>query len=72
MHIASSNPQTPPTVDQAYWAHTLDVAAHVAGIKLARKMLTTAPVDSIYQVRARDGRGYRREGGGVVAGRGCE
>ncbi|KAL0958639.1 hypothetical protein HGRIS_013976 [Hohenbuehelia grisea] len=72
MHIVSSNPQTPPAVDQAYWAHTLDVAAHVAGIKLARKMLTTAPVDSIYPVRARDGQGYGREGGGVVAGRGCE
>ncbi|KAL0572391.1 hypothetical protein V5O48_009569 [Marasmius crinis-equi] len=47
-HIASSDPTTPPLVDPAYWSHPLDVAAHVAGIKLARKMLTSPPLSSIY------------------------
>jgi choline dehydrogenase-like flavoprotein len=30
-------------------SHPLDIATHIAGIKMARKMLTTAPMDSIYQ-----------------------
>ncbi|KAJ7628048.1 alcohol oxidase [Mycena polygramma] len=47
-HIASSDPLTPPAVDPAYWAHPLDVAAQVAGIKLARRMLVAPPLDSIY------------------------
>ncbi|KAJ7511291.1 alcohol oxidase [Mycena galericulata] len=47
-HIVSSNPFTPPAVNPAYWSHPLDVAAHVGGIQLARKMLATPPLDSIY------------------------
>ncbi|KAF7345197.1 putative alcohol oxidase [Mycena sanguinolenta] len=35
-------------VDPAYWAHPLDVAAQVGGIKLARRMLVAPPLDSIY------------------------
>ncbi|KAJ7823795.1 alcohol oxidase [Mycena olivaceomarginata] len=42
------NPLTPPAVDPAYWAHPLDVAAQVGGIKLARRMLVAPPLDSIY------------------------
>lgn len=48
-HITSNDPSAFPAVDPAYWSHPLDMAAHVAGIKLARKMLTTPPMDSIYQ-----------------------
>ncbi|THV04246.1 alcohol oxidase [Dendrothele bispora CBS 962.96] len=48
-HISSSDPFVPPMVDPAYWTHPLDVAFHVAGIKLARKMLTTGPMASIYE-----------------------
>ncbi|KAF7345195.1 Alcohol oxidase [Mycena sanguinolenta] len=47
-HIVSSNPLVPPAVDPAYWAHPLDVAAQVGGIKLARRMLVAPPLDSIY------------------------
>ncbi|KAJ7464159.1 alcohol oxidase [Mycena latifolia] len=47
-HIVSSNPLTAPAVDPAYWAHPLDVAAQVGGIKLARRMLVAPPLDSIY------------------------
>ncbi|KAG7086184.1 hypothetical protein E1B28_002145 [Marasmius oreades] len=47
-HINSPNPFTPPLVDPAYWSHPLDVAAHVAGIKLARKMMQSPPLSSIY------------------------
>ncbi|KAJ7627389.1 alcohol oxidase [Roridomyces roridus] len=47
-HIVSSNPLTPPAVDPAYWAHPLDVAAQVGGIKLARRMLVAPPLNSIY------------------------
>jgi choline dehydrogenase-like flavoprotein len=47
-HISSADPLAAPLVDPNYWAHPLDVAAHVAGIKLARKMLTTPPLGSFY------------------------
>ncbi|KAJ7183480.1 alcohol oxidase [Mycena filopes] len=47
-HIVSSNPLVPPAVDPAYWAHPIDVAAQVGGIKLARKMLVAPPLNSIY------------------------
>ncbi|KAI3608921.1 glucose oxidase [Moniliophthora roreri] len=47
-HISSSNYSAPPLVDPAYWAHPLDVAIHVAGIKLAKTMLKSPPLDSIY------------------------
>ncbi|KAL0572535.1 hypothetical protein V5O48_009429 [Marasmius crinis-equi] len=46
IHIASSDPRIPPFVDPAYWSHPLDVAANVAGIKLARKMLASRPLSS--------------------------
>lgn len=48
-HISSSNYTIPPLVDPAYWAHPLDVAAQVGGIKLARKMLVAPPLGNIYQ-----------------------
>ncbi|THU87389.1 alcohol oxidase [Dendrothele bispora CBS 962.96] len=48
-HISSSDPLMPPTIDPAYWTHPLDVAAQVGGIKLARKMLTTGPMSSVYE-----------------------
>ncbi|KAK7458691.1 hypothetical protein VKT23_009690 [Stygiomarasmius scandens] len=48
-HISSSNPLVAPTVDPAYWAHPLDIAIQVGGIKLARKMLTTNPLGSVYE-----------------------
>ncbi|KAF8591679.1 GMC oxidoreductase [Ramaria rubella] len=47
-HIASSDPFTPPNVDPNYWGHPFDIAAQVGGIKLARKMLRTPPMDSIF------------------------
>ncbi|KAF9257920.1 alcohol oxidase [Marasmius fiardii PR-910] len=47
-HIGSSDRLAPPLVDPAYWSHPLDVASHVAGIKLARKMLASPPLSSIY------------------------
>lgn len=47
-HIVSADPLEPPAVDPAYWAHPLDVAAQVGGIKLARRMLVAPPLDSIY------------------------
>ena len=43
-HITSSLPHTLPAVDPNYYAHPLDVAAHVASVKLARKMLTSGPL----------------------------
>ncbi|KAJ6600307.1 alcohol oxidase [Mycena vulgaris] len=47
-HIVSADPITPPAVDPAHWAHPLDVAIQVGGIKLARRMLLAPPLDSIY------------------------
>ncbi|KAJ6530643.1 alcohol oxidase [Mycena capillaripes] len=47
-HIMSSNALAIPAVNPAYWAHPIDVAAQVAGIKLARKMLIAPPLDGIY------------------------
>ncbi|ESK85927.1 glucose oxidase [Moniliophthora roreri MCA 2997] len=47
-HISSSDPFTVPLVDPAYWAHPMDVAIHVGGIQLAKKMLRSPPLDSIY------------------------
>ncbi|KAJ7592206.1 alcohol oxidase, partial [Mycena floridula] len=48
-HISSADPTKPPLVDPAYWAHPLDVAAQVGGIKLARKMLVAPPLGNFYQ-----------------------
>ncbi|THU81535.1 hypothetical protein K435DRAFT_936206 [Dendrothele bispora CBS 962.96] len=48
-HISSSSPLAAPVVDPAYWAHPLDVAIQVAGIKLARKMLQSSPLSSTYE-----------------------
>ncbi|KZV84539.1 alcohol oxidase [Exidia glandulosa HHB12029] len=47
VHISSSDPSVPPTLDPAYWSHPLDSAAHVKGVQFARKMLKTAPLSSI-------------------------
>lgn len=47
-HITSSDPFASPSVDPNYWAHPIDIAAQVGGIKLARRMLRTSPMDSIY------------------------
>ncbi|KAF8468031.1 alcohol oxidase [Gautieria morchelliformis] len=47
-HIASSDPFALPNVDPNYWGHPVDVAAQVGGIKLARRMLRTPPLDSIF------------------------
>ncbi|KAJ8703494.1 hypothetical protein PTI98_002116 [Pleurotus ostreatus] len=47
-HITSSDIRTAPVVDPAYYMHPLDATTHAAGINLARKTLTTPPMDSIY------------------------
>lgn len=47
-HITSSDPLALPAIDPAYWSHPIDVAAQVAGIKLARTMLIAPPLDGIY------------------------
>ncbi|KDR67197.1 hypothetical protein GALMADRAFT_80050, partial [Galerina marginata CBS 339.88] len=47
-HIMSSDPSDPADIDPAYYAHPLDLATHVKGVQLARTMLRTAPLDSIY------------------------
>jgi choline dehydrogenase-like flavoprotein len=47
-HIVSSDPATRPNVDPNYWAHPIDIAAQVGGIKLARRMVTASPMDSIF------------------------
>ncbi|KZV82340.1 alcohol oxidase [Exidia glandulosa HHB12029] len=48
VHITSNDVNTPAAVDPGYWSHPIDVAAHVQGVQLARKMLKTAPLLSIY------------------------
>ncbi|EJD35577.1 alcohol oxidase [Auricularia subglabra TFB-10046 SS5] len=48
VHISTSNPKAPPAIDPAYWSHPLDIASHVAGLQVARNMLNTAPLSSIY------------------------
>ncbi|KAJ7195916.1 alcohol oxidase [Mycena pura] len=48
-HIVSADPLAPPAVDPAYWAHPLDVAAQVGGIKLARRMLAAPPLGAVNQ-----------------------
>ena len=47
-HIISSSPFDFPAVDPNYYAHPIDVAAHVASVKLARKMLTSAPLGDFF------------------------
>ncbi|KIJ41960.1 GMC oxidoreductase, partial [Sphaerobolus stellatus SS14] len=47
-HINSSDPLAFPQVDPNYWGHPMDIAAHVGGAKLARKMLRTPPLLSIF------------------------
>ncbi|KDR69729.1 hypothetical protein GALMADRAFT_128311 [Galerina marginata CBS 339.88] len=47
-HISSSSPHRPPSVDPAYYAHPLDLATHVKGIQLGRRMLRSPPMDRIY------------------------
>ncbi|KAJ3515029.1 hypothetical protein NLJ89_g2024 [Agrocybe chaxingu] len=48
-HISSSDPLALPAIDPGYYAHPLDFATHVRSIELGRKMLRTAPLDTIYE-----------------------
>ncbi|PPQ83722.1 hypothetical protein CVT25_006126 [Psilocybe cyanescens] len=48
-HISSSDPFEAPVIDPQYYAHPLDLLTHVKSIELARKMLRTRPLDSIYE-----------------------
>lgn len=47
-HISSSNISAMPLVNPNYWGHPIDIAAHIGGIKFARRMLRTPPMDSIF------------------------
>lgn len=47
-HITSSSPFAPPALDPNYYAHPLDIAMHVAGMRLARRMLTSPPLSSTF------------------------
>ncbi|KLO09498.1 alcohol oxidase [Schizopora paradoxa] len=47
-HITSSSPVAPPALDPNYYAHPLDIAMHVAGMRLARRMLTSPPLSSTF------------------------
>lgn len=47
-HIVSSLPSDNPAIDPNYYAHPLDVSAHVASVKLARKMLSTPPLNDTF------------------------
>ncbi|KAJ7511289.1 alcohol oxidase [Mycena galericulata] len=73
-HIASADPFALPVIDPAYWAHPIDVAAQVGGIQLARKMLVTPPLDSIFVQEFEPGAEYQTDAEvegwlrGVVAG----
>ncbi|KAJ8078273.1 hypothetical protein PM082_000479 [Marasmius tenuissimus] len=49
VHISSSNYRAPPSVNPAYYSHPIDVAAHVGGIKLARKMMRSPPLSSMFE-----------------------
>jgi len=46
-HIKSSDPFVPLTLTRITGG-TLDIAAHVGGAKLARRMLRTSPLDTIF------------------------
>ncbi|KAH8119486.1 alcohol oxidase [Phellopilus nigrolimitatus] len=48
-HIVSSAPASLPAVDPGYYAHPLDVAAHVGGVRLARRMLTSPPLGDSFR-----------------------
>ena len=48
-HINSSDPFRAPTLNPSYYAHPLDLETHVMGIELARKILRTPPLDTIYE-----------------------
>jgi len=43
-HIISSSLADPPAVNPNYYAHPMDIAAHIGGIRLARRMLTSKPL----------------------------
>lgn len=47
-HIVSSSHSDNPAIDPNYYAHPLDVSAHVASVKLARKMLSTPPLNDTF------------------------
>ena len=44
----SSSPFDNPALDPNYYAHPLDVAAHVSSVSLARKMLQTPPLGDYF------------------------
>jgi len=48
-HITTSDPLKPPAVNPAYYAHPLDVITHVKSLQVGRRVLRTAPLDSIYE-----------------------
>lgn len=47
-HIISSSPLDLPAVDPNYYAHPIDVAAHVASVHFARRMLTSGPLGEFF------------------------
>ncbi|KLO09499.1 alcohol oxidase [Schizopora paradoxa] len=47
-HITSSSPFAPPALDPNYYAHPLDVTMHIAGMRLARRMLTSPPLNATF------------------------
>ncbi|KAI5120967.1 hypothetical protein M0805_006639 [Coniferiporia weirii] len=47
-HINSSSPFAFPAVDPGYYSHPMDIAAHVGGVRLARKMLTSRPLGDTF------------------------
>ncbi|KAF8522753.1 alcohol oxidase [Hysterangium stoloniferum] len=55
-HITTSDPAAFPALDPNYFDHVVDIAVHVAGIKLARLMLQTPPMDSIFAGEFEPGR----------------
>ena len=56
-HIKSSDPFQPPAVNPNYYAHPLDVITHVKSLQVGRRVLRTAPLDSIYEGEFEPGTG---------------
>ncbi|THH06520.1 hypothetical protein EW145_g4025 [Phellinidium pouzarii] len=47
-HINSSSPFAFPAVNPGYYSHPMDIAAHVGGVRLARRMLTAPPLGETF------------------------
>ena len=60
-HITSSNPFSLPAVNPNYWGHPIDIAAQVEGIKLARRMFTEPPMDTVYDGEFEPGSKYKTD-----------